>query len=112
MNKKIKKVITGLLFFPFIAAAQVNAIIQAVTDTLNDYVIPFLFVLATLIFIWGVIQYVAKSDDEAARAKARGLMLWGIIGLAVMLAVWGIVAVVIDYFGVGGVGIPEGIPAS
>lgn len=83
-------------------------IILAVADTLNIYIIPFLFVLATLIFIWGVIMYVSQADDDAARKKAKGLMMWGIIGLAIVLAVWGIVIVVVDYFGIGGVGIPFG----
>ena len=35
-------------------------------------------------------------------------MLWGIIGLAVMVAVWTIVKLLITYFGVGGAGIPSG----
>lgn len=98
---------------PLFASAQFaptpsafDDVIFTIQQTLNDFVLPFLFVLATVLFIWGVIMYIAQSDDETARKKARGLMMWGIIGLAVILTVWGITALLVKYFGVGGEVIP------
>lgn len=94
----------GLSLAPYAAAQtgpdtlQVTGLITQFENTLN-LIIIFLFVLATVIFIWGVIMYIAQSDDEAARKKARMFMLWGIIGLAVITAVWGIVNLIITYFG-------------
>jgi len=94
--------LTGLSLLPLIAAAQpapteVNTLIDQVKATFN-LVITALFVIATIIFIWGVIKYVIKSDDEKARAQAKGLMLWGIVGLAVITAVWGVVNLILIYF--------------
>jgi len=93
---------------PLVAAAQsIPVILQNISNTLQT-IIGLLFVIATVIFLWGVIQFIAKSGDEAARNKAKAIMTWGIIGLAVMAAVWGIVQILINYFQVGGVGIPPG----
>lgn len=115
MKKTLSNILPlGLLLFPYLAFAQnaqaVERIINRVLGTLNDIIIPLFFVLATVIFLWGVIQYVV-TQDEGSQKKAKGLMLWGIIGLAVMLAVWGIVNILIQYFGVGGQGIPTVLPS-
>jgi len=88
-------------------AQTVDSIIDNVSGTLQT-IIGLLFVIATLIFLWGVVQFIAKSGDEAGREKAKGIMTWGIIGLAVMAAAWGVVNVLVGYFGVGGAPIPPG----
>lgn len=101
--KKFYPTILGALsLLPMIAVAQdpgqLNSRIEAIRNTLN-LVIGILFVLATLVFLWGVIQFIAKAGDEATRNKAKGIMTWGIIGLAVMAAAWGVVNILITYFG-------------
>lgn len=73
-------------------------IISGARGTLNS-VIGILFVIATIVFLWGVIQYIAKAGDETSRNKAKGIMTWGIIGLAVMAATWGLVGILVSYFG-------------
>ena len=98
----------GYAALPLIAgAATVDDILRSISTTLQT-IIGMLFVIATLIFLWGVVQFIAKSGDEAGREKAKGIMTWGIIGLAVMAAAWGVVQVLINYFGVGGQPIPTG----
>ncbi|MBI2056500.1 MAG: hypothetical protein HYT37_03950 [Candidatus Sungbacteria bacterium] len=115
MNRALLKIISvGSLLVPYAAFAQnpqaIEGIINRILDTFNNIIIPLLFVFATLIFLWGVIKYIAKGSEEKEQKAARSLMLYGIIGLAVMLAVWGIVNIIIQYFGVGGQGIPTDIP--
>ena len=107
LAKLYPTLILGYSLLPLVAGAQVDTILTRSGATLNN-VIGLLFILATIIFLWGVIQFIAKSGDEAGRAKAKGIMTWGIIGLAVMAAAWGVVALLIQYFGVGGVLVPAG----
>lgn len=84
----------------------IKSIIDPVTNTLNVYVIPLLFIIATTVFIWGVVQYVIKSEDQVAQKKAKIIITLGIIGLTIITAAWIIVKILILYFGVGGTGIP------
>ena len=56
-------------------------------------VVPVLFALAFVVFLWGVVQFIMNSADEAERAKGKQFMLWGIIGLFVMFSVWGLVSI-------------------
>ncbi len=56
-------------------------------------VVPLLFALAFVVFIWGVVQFIMNSSDEAKRAQGKQFMVWGIIGLFVMFSVWGLVLI-------------------
>ena len=112
----MKKILAGLglMFTPFLAFAQttcsgsgygaqpgtIEAILCRVSNILNT-IIPILVVLGVVYFIWGVISYVI-SDDEEAKQKGRDRMIFGIIGLVVIVAVWGLVGVVTNTFGLNG----------
>lgn len=90
----------GLIVIPLMASADTTVldnIIRNVGRTLQT-VIAVLFVIATIVFLWGVILYIAKSSPEE-RTKSKGIMLFGIIGLAVMAGAWGIVTILVNYFG-------------
>lgn len=72
-----------------------------------DTLIPILVVLGVVYFIWGVVQYIISSDEES-KAKGRTNMIYGIIGLVVIVAMWGLVGIIVKTFdvGVGGGGLP------
>lgn len=66
---------------------------------LSDYVIPFLFALALVVFLVGVVRYVAGGDNEEKRTQGRDIMWFGIIALFVMVGVWGFVKMLVMTFG-------------
>lgn len=77
--------------------------IQGMICKLNDILsalIPFLIALGILYFVWGVITYVI-SDDEEAKTKGRDRMVYGIIGLVVIIGVWALVRIVRNTFNLG-----------
>jgi len=79
---------------------SIEDIVNAITTGVLNPLITLLFVLATVVFIWGVIQYViAQAGDEKKIADAKRVMLWGIIGMFLMASAWGIVKVLCDFFG-------------
>lgn len=65
-----------------------------ITRIINDSVIPLIFALAVVVFVWGTVNFfILNSDDEKKREQGRQFMIWGIIALAVMLSVWGLVRI-------------------
>src|SRR3989338_8244089 len=62
-------------------------------------VVPVLIALGVVYFIWGVIMYVVGGDEEK-KGKGRTMMIYGIIGLAVIVAVWGLVEIITRSAGV------------
>ncbi len=80
--------------------ASIGNIFNWASCTLVNSVLPFLFTLATVAFIWGVIQYVLNADNEEKRKKGKNFIMWGLIALFMMVSVWGLVGVLTNTFGV------------
>ncbi len=92
--------------------SQVNLKLQGVleyfTCAIGKSVVPFLFALAVVMFAWGVIKYfIINPEDQEKRAQGKQFILWGVIALAVMVSVWGLVAVLGATFGLDTSFIPE-----
>lgn len=111
----MKKFIVSLSLFsvvaPFLAFA-VNTtginptpgtfgyIIYTVASWIN-YVVPVLIVVAIGYFIWGVISFMTASDDEKKK-NGKSKIVNGLIGLFVIVAFWGIIALVRNTFSING----------
>lgn len=81
-----------------------QGVLDFFTCIIGNSVIPFLFAVAVLAFIWGAIKFfIIDADEEAKREQGRQFMFWGIIALAVMISVWGLVGVLSKTFGFGNV---------
>ncbi len=66
----------------------------------NRVVIPLIFTIAFLTFIWGIFQYfIAGGADPEKQKQGRALAAYGIVGFAVMMSVWGLVFILINTFG-------------
>lgn len=62
--------------------------------------ITLLFSLATVLFLWGVINYVIGSQGNQTKLEqGKKVMVWGIIGMAIMVSAWGIVGILCRFFG-------------
>lgn len=72
-----------------------------VTGIINNSIIPLIFAVAIAMFVWGVVKFfIINSDEEAKREQGKQYMIWGIIALAVMLSVWGLVGILETTFGI------------
>ncbi len=118
--KILKKILpyAVALTIPALALAQplpvgTQRIVDNVKALVNN-IIPILLIIGTIVFLWGVILYLTAGADEEKRANARSLMIYGLVGLFVMVAVWGIVNVLVGFFGTTGTGTipigPGGLP--
>jgi len=73
---------------------------------INYVLVPLIFAIAFIVFLWGVFRaYIFKHGEEEV-ANAHQLILWGIVGFVVMISLWGIVNVVSNTFGLAGIGAP------
>lgn len=94
---------TGLM-----TTTSIDTWITAIGDWVQTLAI-ILVGVALLVFFWGIIRYVMAGGDEEKRAAGRSLMIYGVIGLFVMVAIWGLVYFLASVLGIGvggGVDIP------
>jgi len=80
---------------------NIQTLLTNFLNLINGYLIPFLIACAIVAFFWGIVRYIFGASGEG-HGDAIKLISAGIIGLVVMLAVWGIVALVTNSLGIGG----------
>lgn len=98
---------TSIILCALPANPKFGDLLDFFTCNISKSIVPLIFVLATAAFVWGVVQYVILgAEEEAVRAKGKQFMIWGIIALAVMVSVWGLVNVLTTTFGITNV-IPQ-----
>ncbi len=78
------------------AAESLDKFIQNVDDLIINPLIIFLFALAVAYFLWGIFEFLSNTDNEEKRTSGKKHMLWGIIGIAIMMAVWTILSILIN----------------
>ncbi len=67
---------------------------------INSILVPLLFAVAFITFLYGVARtYIFSLGDESEVKKGHRLILWGIIGFVVMISLWGLVNIVANTFG-------------
>lgn len=85
------------------ACTRLGGIFGTIFSIINDFLVPTIFALAFIVFLWGVFKaYILNGGNEDERAKGHQLILWGLIGFAVMVSIWGLVNVVTNTFDLGG----------
>lgn len=87
--------------------SNISDIYQLAKCILAGMVIPMIFVLAFLVFLWGVMQFIRKGDNQSKRQEGINFMWYGIVSLFVMTSVWGIVKIATTTLGVDGTYIPK-----
>lgn len=61
-------------------------------------IIGLMFAVAVVVFIYGIVEYMFGSDNEERRTEGAKHMTWGIIGIFVMLSVFGLMNVILDFW--------------
>ena len=79
-----------------------------VTRIINDAIIPLIFALAVVFFVWGAVKFfIINADEEAKRAQGKQFMIWGIIALAVMVSILGLVSILSNTFNINSSVLPQ-----
>ena len=82
-------------------------LLSKISGAILNPIIGLLFALALVLFLWGVVQFIMNAENEEARKNGGRHMLFGIIGIAIMVSVVGILRIVINTFGLP---TPPGLP--
>lgn len=79
--------------------AEVLTFIGKLSTNILNPLILILFALAFVYFVYGVAAYIWNPDSEEAREKGKRSMLWGIVGMFIMVSVFGIMQLIISTVG-------------
>jgi hypothetical protein len=90
-----------------VTTTNLDTAIRNITNTVN-LLVPLMLAVAVIFFIYGVIKYIiAKGGEDAG--KARSLIIWSVVGLAAILAVWGLARLLVNFFGLTPTTLDQGL---
>ncbi len=99
---------TALLPLSAIAASPsaegVNTILNNILGA-STILIQILITLAVLTFGWGIVKLIFAASDPKQVENAKGILLWGVIGIFVLSSLYGIITFIKTY-----VGLPDESP--
>lgn len=76
------------------AAVGKIALIDKIEKVILDPIITLLFAGAVIYFVWGLVVTITAGDNADKRKDGGEHILWGLIGIFIMVTVYGILNVV------------------
>ena len=74
--------------------------LSRINDAIIFPLITLMMAVALLVFLYGAFEFVKGASNEADRSTGKQHMLWGVIGLLVMLSAYTILYIAGATFGV------------
>jgi uncharacterized membrane protein YidH (DUF202 family) len=87
-----------------------DKLLQNTVVVIVNPLIQVLFAVALVSFIYGIFEFVRGADQPEVRTKGQQHMLWGIIGLFIMISVFTIIRILLNTIGVTGSEVPSILP--
>jgi hypothetical protein len=111
----MKTLIYSLVFAPFSALAFTgepttapSAVgVSSVSDFYDviivaaKWLVVFGIVIGAVFIIWGGVEYATSGGDESKTGSAKGKIIGGLIGIALVLIAYALVNIVGSFFGAG-----------
>lgn len=85
-----------------------DAFIGKVDTLIINPLIAFLFALAIVFFLYGVLEFLMNQENDEKKTTGKSHMLWGIVGITIMLGVWGIMNIILNTLDIQGVNPEKG----
>lgn len=82
-------------------AKTASQLVDSIKSQIIFPVISLFFVLATVVFLWGVIEMIIGADSEDKRTQGKRHMIYGILGLFIMVAAGAIISMLCQFAGIG-----------
>ncbi|OGI57627.1 hypothetical protein A3B85_02525 [Candidatus Nomurabacteria bacterium RIFCSPHIGHO2_02_FULL_37_13] len=96
------------LFSTKVAYADFNSFLTNVDNMIINPLILLLFALAVVYFLYGVLEFLANQENEEKKTTGKSHMLWGIVGITIMMGVWFFLNMIINTLNIKDIKINDG----
>ncbi len=80
--------------------SALSAFIDRLVDLIIQPIIVLVVTAGVALFIWNVVVLIANPGDAKKRADATRYLLWGVVGIFIMVAAIGILQLVAGSFSI------------
>jgi len=84
----------------YAASTDFNGFIGNVNSMIINPLIGLLFALAIVYFLYGVFEFLSNQANEEKKTTGKSHMMWGIIGITIMMGVWTILSIMLNTLGI------------
>ena len=75
-------------------------LVDKMVEHIVNPLIWLLFALGTFFFMWGLVVFMYDTENSSERKKGLDHMIWGMVGMLIMVTVYGIISIVTNTFGI------------
>lgn len=79
---------------------QINNLLGRINEYIINPIILLAFAVALLVFFWGIVEFIYHAESSDGRETGRRNIVWGIVGMTVMVSVYAIIRLVLNTFGI------------
>src|SRR3990167_6469787 len=90
------------------ASGGLDKLVHNVNKFIINPLIVLLFALALAYFLWGVFDFLSNQENEEKKTSGKKHMLFGIIGITIMMGVWFFLNLIISTFNIEGINPEQG----
>ena len=84
-----------------IADVTIGSLVASVNKVIINPLIIFLFSLALIMFMFGMVKFIANREAGSDKAgEGKNNMFWGLIGMTIMISVFGIMNFIANTLGI------------
>ena len=86
-----------------VSAAAPSDVVKPIVNQALDVsriLITLMMVLSVVVLGWGIVRLILAAGNPDAVKKAKGVIIWGIIGIAVFVSLFALIEFIQSYFGV------------
>lgn len=95
------KIASAQTFSKIAANPGVRSLVDKIIDVILVPIIQVLFVFTFLIIVWGIFKMITHGEDSKERSNGQQHILWGAVGMFIMISAYGIIRLIGNTVGVG-----------
>lgn len=80
-------------------------VVSNILDRLGSEVLQpaaeVIFAAGFLLFLWGLVRFLWNMEEGGNNEEGKQHMVWGIVGMFIMMSIWGIIALLTNTVGLG-----------
>ncbi len=85
-----------------------DQLLERVVKVIVNPILQVFIAVAVVIFVYGIFEFIRGAENPETRKKGQQHMLYGLIGLTIMISVFTIMRIILNTLGLQG---PNEIPA-
>ena len=75
-------------------------LLERIINYIVDPAIRVVFTAGLFLFLWGLVEFLWGLKEGKSQEDGKRHMIWGMVGMLIMVSVYGIIALIVNTFGI------------